>query len=226
VRVAVIDSGVNPAHPHIHGVEGGITIHAEGVEEGYLDALGHGTAVMAAIQEKAPDAKYFAVRVFQSALRTRIECLLRALEWSIEQSMDLINLSLGSTNATHAGRFMPLISQAAANGAILVSAREANGAAALPGSLPGVYGVSLDWNLPRQTFSYRKNGGDLEWLASGYPRTAPGIRPERNLNGVSFAVANMTGFIACACESLKDRSLDTVRAALTAEADRMSAYHD
>ncbi len=32
--------------------------------------------------------------------------------------------------------------------------------------------------------------------ASGYPRPAPGIPPERNLKGLSFAVANVTGALA------------------------------
>jgi len=36
--------------------------------------------------------------------------------------------------------------------------------------------------------------------ASGYPRPVPGVPPARNLHGISFAVANMTGFVARACE--------------------------
>jgi hypothetical protein len=36
----------------------------------------------------------------------------------------------------------------------------------------------------------------LRLRASGYPRPIPGVPPERNLRGVSFAVANATGVIA------------------------------
>ena len=43
---------------------------SEGDDPSFVDVIGHGTAVMAAIQEKAPDAEYFAVRVFHSSLRT------------------------------------------------------------------------------------------------------------------------------------------------------------
>jgi len=46
----------------------------------------------------------------------------------------------------------------------------------------------------------------VEFSASGYARPIPGVPPERNLNGISFAVANMTGFVARACEGLEDRS--------------------
>jgi hypothetical protein len=214
VRVAVIDSGVNAAHPHIVGVAGGVTIGEQVEEDVYIDLLGHGTAVMAAIQEKAPDAEYFAVRVFCSSLRTSVDYLLRAMEWCIEQRVQVINLSLGTRNTAHRDRFAALISRAADAGSILVSAREADGVLALPGSLPGVIGVSLDRDCPRDTYYSRSDG---EWFASGYPRSLPGVPPERNLNGISFAVANMTGFVACVCEGLSRRSYESVTAALATQ---------
>jgi hypothetical protein len=36
--------------------------------------------------------------------------------------------------------------------------------------------------------------------ASGYPRPIPGVDPERNLKGLSFAVANATGLLALMLE--------------------------
>ena len=223
VRVAVIDSGVFASHPHIGSVSGGVTIGEQVVENSYADMLGHGTAVMAAIQEKAPDAEYFAVRVFHSALRTRVPFLLQAIEWCIDHNIHVVNLSLGASNPAHADRFSPLISRAAEQGMILVSARDVNGIPALPGSLPGVIGVGLDWDWPRESYSCRQTASGLELHASGYPRPAPGIPRERNLNGISFAVANMTGFIVRACEGLERCSWPTVCSALTAEADRLAA---
>ena len=37
--------------------------------------------------------------------------------------------------------------------------------------------------------------------ASGYPRPIPGVPREKNLAGISFAVANATGFIARGIEA-------------------------
>ena len=210
IRVGVIDSGVHASHPHIGGVAGGVTISAPENDPGYTDIIGHGTAVMAAIKEKAPDAEYYAVRVFYSSLRTTIEVLLKGIEWCIENDMDVINLSLGTTNPAHRERFAPVIKRAVEQGIILVSARETEGIPALPGSLPGVIGVDLDWNIPRDTF-YCKGGAVC---ASGYPRSLPGVSPARNLNGVSFAVANVTGFVVRACEGLERRTYEAVWAAL------------
>jgi hypothetical protein len=189
VRVAVIDSGVNTSHPHIARVDGGFP-------EDFSDRLGHGTAVMAAIQEKAPDAEYFAVRVFGGALRTNIDSLVRAVEWCVETNIDVINLSLGTTNLEHAARFEPFLKKA-----IIVAA-----AGAFPGDLDGVVGVALDPDCPRDEYRY---DGKI-FHASGFPRPVPGVPPERNLNGVSFAVANMTGFVVRACEGVSHKSHETV----------------
>lgn len=218
VRVAVIDSGVHASHPHIGGVAGGVTIGQELYEKDYTDVIGHGTAVMAAIKEKAPDAEYFAVRVFYSSLRTTVDLLLRAIEWSMANRIDVINLSLGTTNPAHQERFIPVIERAVEKGLILVSARDSDGTPALPGSLPGVIGVDLDWDCPREMY-YCKPGGDgLAVIASGYPRSLPGLPRARNLHGISFAVANTTGFVVRACELLETRSYESVCAAIAANA--------
>jgi len=218
VRVAVIDSGVHAAHPHIAGVAGGITIGEEIDERNYTDIIGHGTAVMAAIKEKAPDAEYFAVRVFYTSLRTTVDLLLRAIEWSIDNRMDVINLSLGTTHPAHRERFVPVIARALEKGLVLVSARDADGTPALPGSLPGVLGVELDWDCPRELYYARKAAEGLSVVASGYPRSLPGVPRTRNLHGISFAVANATGFVLRACEGLENRSYQNVCAAMAANA--------
>jgi len=218
IRVAVIDSGVHAAHPHIGGVAGGVNIGDEVDGKNYTDVIGHGTAVMAAIKEKAPDAEYFAVRVFYTSLRTTIDLLLRAIDWSIDNRMDVINLSLGTTNPAHRERFTPVIARALENGLILVSARDADGTPALPGSLKGVIGVELDWDCPRNIYYCKPAIEGLALVASGYPRSPPGVPPAKNLHGISFAVANATGFVVRACESLQNRSYESVRAAMAANA--------
>jgi len=219
VRVAVIDSGVHAAHPHIGGVAGGVTIGADIDENGYTDVIGHGTAVMAAIKEKAPDAEYFAVRVFYSSLRTTVDLLLRGIEWSIANRIDVINLSLGTTNPAHRERFAPVIARALEKGPVLVSERDVDGTPALPGSMPGVVGVDLDWDCPREAYYCTACGGGPAITASGYPRSLPGVPRARNLHGISFAVANATGFVVRACETLECRSYENVWAALAANAN-------
>jgi subtilisin family serine protease len=227
VRVAVIDSGVNTRHPHIRSIAGGACIGEEGkVEEGsYTDMLGHGTAVMAAIQEKAPSAAYYAVKLFRDGLRTSADHLLAAIEWAIDSGMDVVNLSLGTRNVDHKPRFEEIVKRAVQAGVMLVSARQTGDQFCLPGSLHGVISVALDWDCPRGGYWCLQAGADPVFYASGYPRSLEGMPRERNLHGISFAVANMTGLVARACESLKRErtpqfSLEAVQQALIAEASR------
>ena len=50
--------------------------------------------------------------------------------------------------------------------------------------------------------------------ASGFPRPIPGVPPERNLRGQSFAVANATGLMALAIEGTCLQSIADLTAAL------------
>ena len=65
--------------------------------------------------------------------------------------------------------------------------------------------------MPRDVFGYR----DGIFYASAYPRSIPGVPVERNLHGASFAVANMTGFVA---RALAGTPREAIRRTLIAQA--------
>ena len=83
-------------------------------------------------------------------------------------------------------------------GALVVAAGTHDGVAYLPGSLDGVVRVELEWSCSRLAVEVVSGagGGDTVCRASGYPRPVPGVPPARNLKGISFAVANVTGVLA------------------------------
>ena len=221
VRVAVIDSGVNPKHPHIRGLAGGIAIGIASGINSYVDFLGHGTAVIAAIQEKAPDAEVYAIKIYYRSLRTDINLLIGALHWAIGEGVDVINLSLGTANTAYCDRLIPIVQRATDAGILLVAAAEIDSVPSLPGSLPGVIGVGLDWTCPRGRFRQNPSEHGPRWFASGYPRSLPGVALSDNLCGISFSVANMSGFVVRACEKTKQHSLIGICEALHNEADRL-----
>jgi hypothetical protein len=61
----------------------------------------------------------------------------------------------------------------------------------------------------------QSNGKSL-FLASGYPRDIPGVPREHNFSGISFAIANMTGFVARALQTNPDSSLESLERSLVA----------
>ena len=222
VRVAVVDSGVNPSHPHIGRVAGGLTVVPGAANGGdFLDRVGHGTAVTAAIQERAPGADLFVVKVFDRALSASIDTLVAGIDAAWRHGADLINLSLGTPNRAHAAALRAAADRAAAAGALIVTAGRHEEAAYLPGILDGVVAVELDWACPRLSVEV---GTDADrrpvCRASGYPRPAPGIPPERNLKGLSFAVANVTGVLARTLTGGCRPTAETALAGLCAGADR------
>lgn len=229
VRIGVIDSGVHAAHPHVGGVEDGVAFMPDGqAHHDYVDRLGHGTAVTAAIREKAPRAAIYAIKVFDRTLATSVAALVQAIDWAIAERLHVINLSLGTTNPAHETAMRDAVRRADAAGICIVSAHTSD-QRWLPGSLslPRVIGVDVDWDCPREAYAvapsptrdaFGRRGHDgvhrvggpapddpaaPAWFrASGYPRDIPGVPRERNLKGVSFAVANMTGFVARALADL------------------------
>jgi hypothetical protein len=188
MKIAIIDSGVHADHPHVAGIAGGVAI----VGDDLLDRLGHGTAVAGAIRENAPDAKIYAVKVFDRRLSTTSDNVIRALQWCVENEMDVVNLSIGLKNGVGQVPDLPLV-------------------VTVPDSVPQAILVLPDENCPRDRFYYR----DGIFYASPYPRPIPGIPPQRNLNGASFAVANMTGFVA---RALAKSPRQAIRSALIAKA--------
>lgn len=215
VRVAVIDSGVHASHPHVCGVAGGVGIDSEGGEhDDYVDRLGHGTAVAAVIREKAPGAAILAVKVFDRELAATGAALVAACEWALREGAHLINLSLGTLNPDHEAALADVVRKLRAANAIVIAAASSASAISpklgridaseggryggwLPGSLPGVWSVSLDWSVPRdEAHVMLGTDGSVTFRASGFPRPIPGVPPEKNLKGLSFAVANTTGVLA------------------------------
>ena len=194
MRVAIIDSGVHAAHPHVGSVSGGVGIDADGSEhDDYVDRLGHGTAVTAVIREKAPNAEIFIIKVFDRELAATGTALVAALRRAIRERANIVNLSLGTLNQEHAPALAEVVRELRDSGAVIVAAGDQDGARWLPGTLAGVYAVTLDWSLDRHQIM--KDGPEA-FRASGYPRPIPGVPVENNLKGLSFAVANVTGVLA------------------------------
>jgi len=198
IRIAVIDSGVHASHPHVGAIVGGVAFDDNGQEhDDFVDRLGHGTAVAAAIHEKAPGAALLVVKVFDRSLTATGHALAAAIRWSIAQRVHIVNLSLGTTNAGHRAVLEDVVGEATGAGITVVAAAPDEQHAWLPGGITGVVAVELDWACPRDVCHMRHDEhGQMRVRASGYPRPIPGVPPEHNLRGVSFAVANVTGLLA------------------------------
>ena len=144
VRVAVVDSGVDPTHPRIR-VAGGVALSVRGdggIEQAaeVADRAGHGTACAGIILGKAPAASIYSVRIFDQSLSADGSVLVAALRWCLEAGMDVVNLSLGTTDPSFRRPLAGVAREAAGAGVILVSAEHNEGLESYPAVLPDVVG--------------------------------------------------------------------------------------
>jgi len=205
----VIDSGVHASHPHVGDVEASACLDPP--DGDVIDRLGHGTAVAAAIRDIAPGTKLVIGKIFDRNLSTNASALACGIDWAVERKARVINLSLGTANTAHATMLGESVARAVEAGAIVVSARESGGVVWLPGSIAGVASVISDPGFERDEIEIDERG----FTAAPYPRPIPGVPRERNLRGVSFAVANVSGFLARLLEGRADlQRLEDVRRAL------------
>ncbi len=213
LRIAVVDSGINPAHRQVGPVAGGawigrsgragdgvIRVLGEHHPADWADRLGHGTAVAAAISEDLPHDRYelLSVRVFGRRLDAPPECLAAGIRWAVERGARLVNLSAGVARGSDRHGEAALVRAAKAAGeagALLVAPASSRGEGLMPGcssDVPGLVGVEADRGLERGEF--RRHGNRV--IAAPWARPLPPLPRERNFKGVSFAVALVTNRVA------------------------------
>lgn len=198
VKIACIDSGINPWHPHINSLAGGIgfTVKSDGrilATKNYHDELGHGTAVAGVIMEQVPEAKLWSVKIFHQTLSTYMEVLCTAIEWCIEERMDLVNLSLGIRR--DAPELKLLCEQAADEGVLIVTACDEQNNLVWPGYYDSVFGVRAGQHCSSDVFFYHPEQKP-SFHAFGLPRELAGPMQKFNFQGHSFAAAHVTGYLA------------------------------
>ena len=206
VKIAIVDSGVDNTHPAIASAvrgwaepeiseEGEVTINTSPHE----DVFGHGTACAGIVHKIAPEAELYSVRVLGAGLVGRARTFAEGLRWAIENGMDVVNLSLGTTIQDHFYSLYELVDQAYYRGVVLVTAANNMRIPSAPSLYAPVVSVAcyrgatddnlLDfWCNPTPPVEFGALGINVRvgWLGGGYITAT----------GNSFAAPHMTGLVA------------------------------
>lgn len=126
VKIAIVDSGINSKHPDLK-VAGGMS--KVGKTSPYTDQNGHGTHVAGIIGAQnntigtvgvAPSASLYSVKVLSGEGIGTLEGVIAGIQWSIDQKVDIINLSLTTENNSLA--LEAIMKKAYSSGIIIVAA--------------------------------------------------------------------------------------------------------
>ncbi|HET9718457.1 MAG TPA: S8 family serine peptidase [Solirubrobacteraceae bacterium] len=127
VSVAVVDSGVDPHHDLVQGVQRAVHVRfdpdgePEVVEEGIGDRAGHGTACAGIVRSIAPDCELWDVCVLGPHARGNYAALVEGVAWAVEQGARVVNLSLSSSKARAAELLHAVADDAYFRSAVIVA---------------------------------------------------------------------------------------------------------
>lgn len=204
-RIGLIDGPVDPAHPALAGAQ--VVSRTFLTDDERPPEGNHGTAVAALLVGQdpagnlggfAPGAQLFAVSAFTNGAGdpgADIERIATAIEWLLQQDVQLINMSFAGPNNVVLDE---VLSRAAARGAIMVAAAGNDGRerAAYPAAHPSVIAVTaVDAAFRR----YRDaNYGDhIEFAAPGVDLYVASRRGGgRYASGTSYAAPIVTALAA------------------------------
>ncbi len=183
LAIGLVDTGVNGWHSHVRGRVDGCALHvaADGAireDDDYRDACGHGTAVAGVLRAGLPQARIFAVRVFDASLATYPTLVARGILRAAAAGCEFINLSLVVAPGPGAQAVADACAAALRAGCTIVAAEGAPASGALPAALPGVHRVIAD----------DTRRGPRQLAASGRARDLAGLA-HANFAGASFACA-------------------------------------
>jgi len=205
VRVAIIDSGIDAAHPALEGcvdVEGSIDVSIG--DDGTVvtrrgphgDVFGHGTACAGIIHTLAPQATITSVRVLGPSLTGTAAAFHAGLAWAVEEGFDIINLSLGTSKKDWALAFHEVCDRAYFGGSFVVTA--ANNVARV--SYPSLFAsvASVACNTSGDALRFHANPQPpTEFLARGIDVEVPWLDGGSTVTtGNSFAAPHIAAFAA------------------------------
>ena len=231
IRVAIIDSGVDPAHPAIGGRLGrALRVELSGDaatvvdDESAGDVVGHGTACAGIVHSLAPAAELISIRVLGPDNRGKGQAVAAAIDWAIDDRVEVVNLSLSSRSEAMFGAFHELADRAYFANTLLVGAANNIPGASYPSLFAAVVSVAAHdvpdpWTWfynPAPPVEFGAYGVDVDvaWRDGGRIRAT----------GNSFAAPHIAGLAALLRSRHRDASPFEIKSLLAATAS--ATTHD
>jgi subtilisin len=203
VRVAVVDSGVDAAHPAVGQVAGAVALEYDpatpdqvrATEGPHEDLFGHGTACAGIIRSLAPEAEVYSVRVLGSRLTGKGVVFAAGLRWAITNRMQVVNLSLSTGKRDYFALFHELVDEAYFANVMLVCAVNNVAGPTYPSQYAAVFSVAANDAKDPYRFEYNP-APPVEFGAPGIDVEVPWLGGSTiRGTGNSFAAPHIAGLV-------------------------------
>ncbi len=242
IRVAVIDSGVDWAHPDLRNVKVTDDLSVR-IEDGFLcqeefpvspgrelgacgtgDQFGHGTAVVGILQRTADtlgvDIEVGAFQALDHRNQARSQAIAACARQAIARGYEVINCSFGCRGLDrYVGIYKEWVDEAFLAGVTVVAAgsnidEDRREWPSHFTSVIGVGGIAC-----KTTELFHKKGKMISFFAAGEDLEVPWLGGARKrVSGCSFAAPNVAARAAAIRAELADPDADTVRLSLRNQA--------
>ncbi|APR82178.1 serine protease [Minicystis rosea] len=230
LKVAVVDSGIEPAHPAVAKVTFGARL-AQGangtmeVGDDFHDVTGHGTACAGIISQNLhARIEILPVRVVDENGTSTCRLVEEAIVWAVDHGARVINISLGAPEWQDDAyeRLRAVVAAAVQRGTVIVAAAGPEGVRALPAVLDEVITVGSAVCPPGTL--YVADEGHLDFLAKGDLQRVAWTNGTTILGqGTSLAAAHVTNAVCRLLLAHPKLDAAAVRAALAASSVQSSA---
>lgn len=213
VKIAVIDNGIDNA---LITFDLENKVYVDSVSECVIDdnnisdtVFPHGTICAYIIKNNAENSKLYSVRILDENGKGLVRSLSPALEWCYQNSIRLVNLSLGTAHFRDKAKIRECINHYVHKGMIIVAATSNSGYMTYPASFSNVIGVEAGEDFCFAELSQKQKGVDfiapvkLEHMIEKVPLGIP--------RSNSYAAPYVTAMIANILQENPSANLTTIR---------------
>jgi len=206
IRVAILDTGIDLDHPDLQdNIKGNVNMIKP--KKSGDDDNGHGThiaGIVAAVDNEigvigtGPEISLYAVKVLDKKGRGWLSDLIDAVEWCINNNIQVINMSFGSANDNPS--FHEAINKAHLAGITLIASAGNNGEIGGSIDYPAKYPETIAVSAVDQYgdfASFSSHGPEIDLTAPGVDIKSCYIDGSYEImNGTSMSAPHVTGIVA------------------------------
>ncbi|MBA4502661.1 subtilisin-like serine protease QhpE [Marinobacterium marinum] len=203
VRIGVVDSGHADQQPVVADAAFRLVDQQLWMTEADRDVLGHGSRIIEVIQALAPEAAVISAQVFHDRFTTTAAQVAAAIDWLVDEGVDIINLSLGLRQDRESLR--QACNRALKRGVILCASSPARGVPVYPAAYPGVF---------RMTGDARCSHDEISHLETEFADFGACVRPlddSPGQSGASLGCAHLSAHLAKYVRSRQSPGLSNAR---------------